>query len=212
MEKITKSYQLGETEVPILKGIDLHIDEGEYVSIMGASGSGKSTLMNIIGCLDRPTSGEYYLEDRDLTTDRIYLSTVQSLSAIDSPRKCDVTDDLQRHPQSRPQRTRGCCPRAGGIGRSLIQSSQSTLWRTTATSRDRPRARQSASLTPSRRTDGCIRHPNFSRCDGLISRSQRSWNYDRYYHSRSRSRRPHRAQNPHSRRCDRCLIDSICQT
>jgi putative ABC transport system ATP-binding protein len=68
MEKITKSYQLGETDVPILKGIDLHIDEGEYVSIMGASGSGKSTLMNIIGCLDRPTSGEYYLEDRDLTT------------------------------------------------------------------------------------------------------------------------------------------------
>lgn len=68
MEKITKSYQLGDTEIPILKGIDLHIDEGEYVSIMGASGSGKSTLMNIIGCLDRPTSGEYYLEDRDLTT------------------------------------------------------------------------------------------------------------------------------------------------
>jgi putative ABC transport system ATP-binding protein len=68
MEKITKSYQLGETEIPILKGIDLHVDEGEYVSIMGASGSGKSTLMNIIGCLDRPTSGEYYLEDRDLTT------------------------------------------------------------------------------------------------------------------------------------------------
>jgi putative ABC transport system ATP-binding protein len=68
MEKIAKSYQLGETEVPILKGIDLQIDEGEYVSIMGASGSGKSTLMNIIGCLDRPTSGEYYLEDRNLTT------------------------------------------------------------------------------------------------------------------------------------------------
>jgi putative ABC transport system ATP-binding protein len=68
MEKITKNYQLGETEIAILKGIDLQIDKGEYVSIMGASGSGKSTLMNIIGCLDRPTSGEYYLEDRDLTT------------------------------------------------------------------------------------------------------------------------------------------------
>jgi putative ABC transport system ATP-binding protein len=68
MENITKSYRLGETDVPILKGIDLQIDEGEYVSIMGASGSGKSTLMNIIGCLDRPTSGEYYLEDRNLTT------------------------------------------------------------------------------------------------------------------------------------------------
>jgi putative ABC transport system ATP-binding protein len=68
MEKITKNYQLGDSEVPILKGIDLQIDRGEYVSIMGASGSGKSTLMNIIGCLDRPTSGKYYLEHRDLTT------------------------------------------------------------------------------------------------------------------------------------------------
>jgi putative ABC transport system ATP-binding protein len=68
LENITKTYQLGETEVPILKGINLHINAGEYVSIMGASGSGKSTLMNIIGCLDRPTSGVYDLEDRDLTT------------------------------------------------------------------------------------------------------------------------------------------------
>jgi putative ABC transport system ATP-binding protein len=68
MENITKSYHLGETDVLILKGINLHIDAGEYVSIMGASGSGKSTLMNILGCLDRPTSGTYRLEDRDLTT------------------------------------------------------------------------------------------------------------------------------------------------
>lgn len=68
LENITKTYHLGETEVPILKGIDLQIDSGEYVSIMGASGSGKSTLMNIIGCLDRPTQGQYHLEDRNLTS------------------------------------------------------------------------------------------------------------------------------------------------
>jgi putative ABC transport system ATP-binding protein len=68
MKDITKTYHMGETDVPILKGINLQINEGEYVSIMGASGSGKSTLMNIIGCLDRPTSGKYYLEHRDLTT------------------------------------------------------------------------------------------------------------------------------------------------
>ena len=67
MENITKSYRLAEADVPILKGIDLHIDSGEYVSIMGASGSGKSTLMNIIGCLDRPSDGVYYLEDQNLT-------------------------------------------------------------------------------------------------------------------------------------------------
>ena len=67
MKNITKSYRLAEADVPILKGIDLHIDSGEYVSIMGASGSGKSTLMNIIGCLDRPSDGVYYLEDQNLT-------------------------------------------------------------------------------------------------------------------------------------------------
>jgi putative ABC transport system ATP-binding protein len=68
LENITKTYRLAEADVPILKGINLHIDPGEYVSIVGASGSGKSTLMNILGCLDRPTSGTYSLEDRDLTT------------------------------------------------------------------------------------------------------------------------------------------------
>jgi putative ABC transport system ATP-binding protein len=68
MESITKTYQLGEVSVPILKGIELAIEEGEYVSIMGASGSGKSTLMNILGCLDRPTDGDYIFEGRNLTT------------------------------------------------------------------------------------------------------------------------------------------------
>ena len=61
MENIHKNYILGKTVVPALRGIDLVIKKGELMSIMGPSGSGKSTLMNIVGCLDQPTSGRYYL-------------------------------------------------------------------------------------------------------------------------------------------------------
>ncbi len=68
IEAITKTYHLGELDVPVLKDINLSIENGEYVAIMGTSGSGKSTLMNIIGCLDRPTSGRYVLDGTDLTT------------------------------------------------------------------------------------------------------------------------------------------------
>ena len=66
LKDIYKTYFLGEIDVPVLKGITLDIEHGEYVALMGASGSGKSTLMNILGCLDRPTSGDYLLEGEEL--------------------------------------------------------------------------------------------------------------------------------------------------
>lgn len=66
LQDITKTYFLGEVSVPVLKGISLTIEKGEYVALMGASGSGKSTLMNILGCLDRPTTGDYLLEGEEL--------------------------------------------------------------------------------------------------------------------------------------------------
>ena len=66
LDNITKTYFLGEIDVPVLKGITLNIESGEYVALMGASGSGKSTLMNILGCLDRPTNGDYLFEGEEL--------------------------------------------------------------------------------------------------------------------------------------------------
>jgi putative ABC transport system ATP-binding protein len=67
IKNLTKTYQLGSVEVPALCGISFRIERGEVVAIMGQSGSGKSTLMNVLGCLDLPTSGEYFLDGEDIS-------------------------------------------------------------------------------------------------------------------------------------------------
>jgi putative ABC transport system ATP-binding protein len=64
---VHKIYRTGEMEVPAVRGVSLEIKQGEFVALMGSSGSGKSTLMNILGCLDRPSSGAYFLDDADVS-------------------------------------------------------------------------------------------------------------------------------------------------
>jgi len=68
LQNIYKNYGTGQVEVPALKDVCLQVEDGEYIAIMGPSGSGKSTLMNIIGCLDRATSGTYILDGEDIST------------------------------------------------------------------------------------------------------------------------------------------------
>jgi putative ABC transport system ATP-binding protein len=79
LENLTKTYHVGETEVRALRGVTYSIKEGDFVAIMGASGSGKSTMMNIIGCLDKPSTGTYLLDGVDIAKlDRNQLASIRN--------------------------------------------------------------------------------------------------------------------------------------
>lgn len=116
LSNVRKSYQIGKETFDVLHSIDLDIHQGEYVSIMGPSGSGKSTIMNIIGCLDRPTSGTYQLDGEDISSYKdkelaavrnrsigFVFQQFQLLPRLNA-KKCRAADDLLRDRQKRTSR------------------------------------------------------------------------------------------------------------
>ena len=107
LETIEKTYGSGDTATPVLKGVSFRIQAGEYVALMGASGTGKSTLMNILGCLDKPTGGQYQLDGTRRgepgrqcpvafakPEDRVCLPAVSSARTDDGTEERDAAADL----------------------------------------------------------------------------------------------------------------------
>jgi putative ABC transport system ATP-binding protein len=137
---VEKIYQMGETEVRALRGVSLSISAGEFVAVMGASGSGKSTMMNIIGCLDRPTSGQYFLDGLDVSQlDRDQLAEVRNekigfvfqsfnllarTSAIENVELPLIYSDEALTTRQRHARARDALARVGLAGRESHYPSQ----------------------------------------------------------------------------------------
>ena len=107
LEDVRKTYRTGEVEVHAVRGVSIEIGQGEFVALMGSSGSGKSTLMNILGCLDRPTAGRYFLDGEDVSSlepgraggrpqpkARVRFSKLQSARANVGPGKCRAASAL----------------------------------------------------------------------------------------------------------------------
>ena len=216
LENITKTYHLGQADVSALRGVSLTIARGEMVALMGASGSGKTTLMNILGCLDRPSSGRFWFEGREMgrlsptggpwcgrqdwaSSSRVSISCRGHRPCTTS--SCRWTTPCGGRPAARRAPGR-VAARASRASRARAARAFATLRRPAAARGHRPGPGQSPRTAPGRRTDGQPRFADRGGDPADVAAAERPGCHGRSRDSRRQSRRLRRSHDPACRRAD----------
>ena len=213
LRDVVQTYGEGGTTVHAVAGVDLVVERGDYVAVMGASGSGKSSLMNIIGCLDVPTSGSYYLDGVDVRglddrqQSRIrnrkigfvfqsfnLIARTTALRNVELPLAYAGVSARRRRVRAARR------PDPGGTGRADRSHPGPAVRRSTTAGRDRPGHRHRAGAAARRRADRCTRQSQHGRRAGPVRRVVGERSHRRRDHPRDRGRRPRQAGAADARR------------